>query len=39
MKSSRILLEASPLYLDLEKVKDDLLAVWLSVMFLLPHSM
>jgi len=27
MKSGRILLEATPLYLDLEKVKDDLLAV------------
>ncbi|KAF8239414.1 hypothetical protein L208DRAFT_1420809 [Tricholoma matsutake] len=27
MKSSRILLEAVPLYLDLEKVKDDLLSV------------
>ena len=40
IKSSRILLEAAPLYLDLEKVKEDLLLVWLCVMNLdlLPKS-
>lgn len=27
LKSGRLLLEAAPLYLDLEKVKDDLLSV------------
>jgi zinc transporter 1 len=36
MKLGRILLEAVPLYLDLEKVKNDLLAVWLYSVAMLP---
>lgn len=31
MKASRILLEATPLHLDLKKVKNDLTSVWLSL--------